>query len=98
MQAISTPVTTPKSSYNTTPANVCRQGNARTDVLTNLELVALLRARLKPYIGVMNKNTHFSTIRRISEGTAGNKAIKRLARAYGFTGSLDAWNVPANTL
>ncbi len=62
--------------------------------VTNKELAALLRGRLKVYIGVMTKSRHFMTLHRIEAGIAGKKAIKRLAGEYGFTGILNAWIVP----
>lgn len=66
--------------------------------MTILEVVAELRAQLKPYVGKMPHSTFFTTLAAIEDGSAKRSTIATFFQKFGYVGDYNEWHKEAVVL
>lgn len=59
--------------------------------LTNDQVIAELRERVKPYIGIMPQGKYSDTLIRIEAGLSKIKTVREFFGKFGYTGDWNAW-------
>ena len=59
--------------------------------MTNQEVLAELRSRTKPYIGIMKQGAFANMLKRIAAGTMKPGTMRVMLAKFGFAGDYNTW-------